>query len=174
MWRGPPACRVETILDAADMNVRATIDFLIGRSWTLDLHRNTNTRYLAITAERAHCEHKFIHGLSADQVFLNDALQYFRSGGVIPNPVRIDDRDWPLLAYAKTIRLGAIDAALALQQPALRQALLQKLPRDVGDLAWRAFRIGLIRAQKNVPAQMPDTQTTGQVLKPGAIFVRRH
>lgn len=50
--------------------------------------------------------------LAADQVFLDDPLEYRRVARAIPGPFRIHHRDRPALADPETIGLGAQDAPL--------------------------------------------------------------
>ena len=51
-------------------------------------------------------------GYSADEVFLDNALERWGSTRAVPYAVRIDDRDGAIFADTKTIRLGTIDLAV--------------------------------------------------------------
>ena len=53
------------------------------------------------------------HNLPADEVLLDDPFQHFRSAGVIPGALGIDDRDRPAGADLQAVCLRAKDAAVA-------------------------------------------------------------
>src|SRR5579872_373713 len=100
--------------------------------------------------QRIDCKHVFAYGLSADQVLLNNPLDYRRRTGMIPDAIRIDDRDRPLLTDAEAIRLGPVNAILALREPRFGQALLQMVPGGAALLAGRALRLRLVGAEEDV------------------------
>ena len=89
-------------------------------------------------------------------MFLNDPLQHFGSRRMIPDTVRINHRDGPLLANPQAVRLRAVNAILALHQAALGEAFLQVIPGRIGYLVRRAFGFGLIRAEENMAREMAD------------------
>ncbi len=121
---------------------------------------NFEETYL-LSRERVDAENKFLNRLSADQVFLNDALDHFRGDRMVPDAVGIDHRDRALFANLQAIGFRSIDAVVALVQPDLDQPLLQILPGRIGHLMWSALRFGLIRAKKDVALEMPDSKRAG-------------
>jgi len=111
--------------------------------------------------ERIDTEYKFFNRLSADQVFLHDALDHFRRDRVVPDAVGIHHRDRALFANLQAIGLSSIDAVFTLHQPGLNQPLLQIFPGRIGHLMWSALRFGLIRAKKDVALEIPDSKRAG-------------
>src|SRR5262245_30913440 len=67
----------------------------------------------SLTRQRMPGNNVFLDGLAADQVLLNDALDQFRRAGVIPDPIRINERRRTALADLQTVCLCPIDAALS-------------------------------------------------------------
>ena len=54
------------------------------------------------------CNRVFVHWGPTDQMFLDDSFQDFRRTRVVPDAVRIDQRNWALSAYLQAICLGTI------------------------------------------------------------------
>ena len=89
-----------------------------------------------------------------------------RTGGshcAVPRALGIDDRNRAAFADAEAIGLGAQDAAL-LGQAELLQAALQELPRREAAILVAAFRLGLIAAEKDVPAATEPRCTRDRAL----------
>jgi hypothetical protein len=85
-------------------------------------------------------------------MFLNNAFQDLRRGGVIPRAFGIDHRDRALLADAQAIGLRAINAVLALRDPQFFEPAFEVLPGGDGFFLRRALRLGLIGAEENMAA----------------------
>ena len=99
-----------------------------------------------------------ISQLAVEQMALDDLFEHLRRAGVIPNSIRINDRDRPMRADAQAVDLAAINQRLWAHQIELVQPLLEELPRGECLLAWGAVRFGLIGAQENVPAVLFQAQ----------------
>ena len=57
-------------------------------------------------------EDVFPHRFPLQQMFLDDALEDFRRAGVIPDAIRVNDRDRPAQADAQAVDLAAINERL--------------------------------------------------------------
>src|SRR5579864_3775546 len=97
-----------------------------------------------------HREQIFAHGLPADQMLLNDPLDYWRRAGMIPGAIRIDHGDGALLADAEAIGFGPVNATFAPGKSQFRQAQLQIIPGRATFLARRALRLRLVGAEEDV------------------------
>jgi hypothetical protein len=75
---------------------------------------------------------------------------------VIPHAVGVDDRDRSPGADSKAIRLGPVHAIRTEEKTEFFESLLQIFPGGYADFARRAFRLRLVGAQEDVPAQMRD------------------
>src|SRR5262245_41626716 len=71
----------------------------------------------------------FAHGLTVDEMLLDDFFQHLRSTGMIPNPVGIHDGDGSLRANAEAIDLAPVNERLWAGKIQLLEPRLQKLPR---------------------------------------------
>ena len=91
------------------------------------------------------------HRLAVDQMALDDLLEHLRRAGVIPDAVGIDDRDGPVGADAQAVDLAAIDQRLRPGEVERLEAGLEEFPGRERLFARRALRLGLVRAQENVP-----------------------
>ncbi len=63
----------------------------------------------AFAAHRTFRESKILYDTSANQMFLNDAFQSFRTSVVVPGPFGINKRDGPVLTNAQAIGASTID-----------------------------------------------------------------
>jgi len=54
---------------------------------------------------------KFFDRFAPDQMVLDNPLQHLRGARMIPDTLRVNDRNGPLLAYLQTISFGTEDAA---------------------------------------------------------------
>lgn len=68
---------------------------------------------------------------------------------MIPHPVRIYDRDRPVLADSKTVGLRAVNIS-APRKPEFFKPVLQEIPGSQSDLLRATLGLGLITAQENV------------------------
>src|ERR1017187_5041988 len=91
--------------------------------------RTVRTPFLS--PKRVSGKHKFPDDFSANQMFLDDALQHFRRAGVIPDALGINDGNRPARADAQAIGLGAVNQGLRLGQVQFLQPPLQKWPRGL-------------------------------------------
>ena len=67
-------------------------------------------RQRPILHERVAGEGELFHDLAADEVLLDDAFEHVRTGRVIPDTLRVDQRDRAAFADAETVYLGAVHA----------------------------------------------------------------
>src|SRR5262245_13958707 len=96
-------------------------------------------------------DQKVFDDLSADEMLLDDALEYGRIAGAVPGTLRIDHCNRAAFANPEAIRLRSQDAAL-IGQTELLQAALQIIPRGQATLLLAALRRRLIGAEKDVAA----------------------
>src|SRR5215831_17392448 len=96
--------------------------------------------------------------MTTNEMFLDDALENGWGHGVIPNPVRVDNRNWALFADSQTIGFGAVDARIGFCQTKLFQTTFQILPRLKPDLLRCAFRRRLIGADEDMTTDIRDAQ----------------
>ena len=101
----------------------------------------------------------------SDEVLLNNSLQHFRSGGVIPHPFRVHHRDRSILANAQAVRLRPVDNVLSLDQPEFGEAAFEIRPRRFNNLGRSALRRGLVGTKKDVPIDAADPEAGGLLLK---------
>jgi len=90
-------------------------------------------------------EDELCDGLSADEMFLDDAFEHIGSDGVVPDSVRIYDCDGSLLAYPEAVGLGTINAILAFGEIQFFESALQVIPRFETDVTRSAFGLRGIR-----------------------------
>ena len=95
-------------------------------------------------------------------MLVDDPPEHRRIASAIPRAFRIHHRDRTSLADAKAVGFRSQDAP-RLRQPQFLEALLEKIPRRDGALTLAALRIGLIGAEKNVPAGGGDAHRGGEV-----------
>lgn len=109
-----------------------------------------------------HQEGKFFDNLSAQQMLLNDSLNYCWSGAVVPNTIRVDHHNWPLLADAQAVRFGAKHAGRAIVRRRIEFQLLQSplqiVPRLKAKRFVTALRHRLIRAEKYVALNLRQSE----------------
>lgn len=89
------------------------------------------------------------NNLPADEMFLNDPFEHLWRAGVVPDPLRINDRDWSAGADLQAIRLRAEDAAVACELQFF-QSPLEVVPRGEARLLVDAFWLRLIGAEEQV------------------------
>ncbi len=65
---------------------------------------------------------------STDQMALDDFLEDFRRGGVVPDCIRVDNGDGPFFADTKAIGFGAKDDRIALGQAEFNKTSLEEIP----------------------------------------------
>ena len=76
---------------------------------------------------------------------------------MIPYPVRIYDRDRPVLADSKTVGLRAVNIS-APRKPEFFKPVLQEIPGSQSDLLRATLGLGLITAQENVTLRRADSE----------------
>ena len=81
-------------------------------------------------------------GLAAEEVVLNDALEAFRSAGVIPDGIGIDDSDGAAGANAEAVGLCAMDESLRAAELELGEAFFKKLPGGHAFIEGAALGLG--------------------------------
>jgi len=106
----------------------------------------------------------FSDRMTANQMLLDDPLKDLGRARPVPGTVRVDDRDRTLSANLEAIRFGSVDSALA-SQVQFNQASFQIRPRFKACIFRRAFWLGLITAEKYVPANIGNTQALHQFSK---------
>src|SRR5215510_14008786 len=105
--------------------------------------------------ERVPHDDIFLDGHSADQMFLNYSLEYFRRAGVVPDAFGVDQRRGTALTYLKTVRLCPVDPAFA-RQIQLLKSPLQVFPRLEALFFLRTPRLCLIATKKDVTVNSWD------------------
>ena len=90
-------------------------------------------------------------------MLLDHALEHLRCAVPIPDAIRVDERHRAAHADLETIRLGAVDAGIALQ-PEFYQAPLQKLPRGEARFLPGALGLRLVATEKDVTPDLLDAQ----------------
>ncbi len=96
----------------------------------------------------------FLDDSAIDEMFLNDALEHLRRAGVVPDALRIDDRDGTARADAEAVGLGAEHSRLEANEPKLLEAVFQKRPRLEASLPGAALRLSLVGAEKYVALKL--------------------
>ena len=89
---------------------------------------------------------------AADEMLLDDSLEDGRIALPVPGALRIHDRDRTAFADPEAIGLRPQDPA-PLGQTELLQPCLQVFPGCDAAILVAAFRLGLLAAEKNVPAR---------------------
>jgi hypothetical protein len=117
-------------------------------------------RWLGI--ERVAGQDEVLDGLTGDEVFLDDAFEDRRRGGVIPDAFWIDDGDGTVFADAEAIGLGAEGGAGALGEAELVEAVLEEEPGGESDFLRAALRLGLVGAEEDVAAERADAELVGE------------
>ena len=107
-------------------------------------------------------ETEFFYHLSADQVLLNDALQHFGRGGVIPDAFGIDHRNRAAFADAQAVGFGAVDAV---EQSQFGQPALEVVPGLDAAFLRAALGLGLLGAQEDMPLNRRNTQSGGDCVR---------
>lgn len=100
-------------------------------------------------------DQKIEDGASSDQVFLEDPFKDLGCAGVIPDPLGVDDGDGAVLADLKAIGLGAVNAPHP-DQIQFLEPFFEIVPRLEADFFGTAIGLGLIGAEKDVPADRRD------------------
>ena len=114
---------------------------------------------------------EFFDHLSAQQVLFDDPVEVLRSAARIPGPLGVDDGDRPFVADPQAVCLGSLDSAL-LREPQLLQPLLEVVPRFKRLLESAAFGLGLVTAEKDVPARRRHSKLLHDAaLLPEDVFV---
>ena len=98
-------------------------------------------------------------------MFLNNAFQHGRRAGVIPDAFRINHCDGAVRADAKAICLGAVNQRVWANKIQFLKAAFQIFPRLKTLFLRGAVRLGLVRAQKNVPPVLLQTQRFDNVVQ---------
>jgi hypothetical protein len=106
-----------------------------------------------------------LDGFSVDEMLLDDAFEHFGRARVIPNAFRIDDGDRSLCADAEAIDFASIDQRLRANEVQFLEPLFQVVPRLQAALLRRAFGLGLVGAQENVPPVLFQTERLGEVMQ---------
>src|SRR5947209_3919453 len=88
--------------------------------------------------------------LAADQMLLDDLFEHFGRAGMIPNSLRVNDRDRTMNAHPQAIDFASMDQWLGPGQVEFFKPLLQIFPGGQRLLAGRTVRLGLIGAKENV------------------------
>lgn len=91
---------------------------------------------------------QILHYPSADEMFLNNALQGGRSAGMVPNTLRVNEGDGSLRANAQAVGFRAIHQSVRPDQPEFLKAPLEKPPRRRALFLRAAFGLGLLRAKE--------------------------
>src|ERR1051325_1225887 len=112
----------------------------------------------SVLTQRVAREGEFLYRPPADEVLLDDAFERGGRARVIPDALGIHDGDGTLGANLQAVDLGAIDERLRADQAKLIEAAFQKLPRLKARFARRALGLGLVGAQKDVAAELFDTE----------------
>src|SRR5437763_12371868 len=102
---------------------------------------------------------------------LDDSLQYCWRARMVPDTFGIDDRDGAARANPEAIHLAAIDQRLGTHQPQFLQSFFQKLPGLEARFFGAAIRLGLIRAQQDVPPIPLQPERRHRLLQGPADFV---
>ncbi len=102
-----------------------------------------------------------LHNPAADEMLLDDLFQYRRIATAVPSAVWIDQRDGAAGANLKTVRLAAKDSAGS-EEAQLLETRFEIVPSHERLLARAAFRLRLVAAKKDVPADRRHMQLLGQ------------
>ena len=100
-------------------------------------------------------------------MLLNNPLEGFGGGRVVPDPFRIDHRDRSLTTDTQAIRLRPVRAGLGLDQAQFLEPSLQVVPGSVRLVLRRALGLGLIGAEKDVAADPADLELVEDLPKRG-------
>ena len=106
-------------------------------------------------------------------MFLDNSLQDSRGAGVIPDGLRVNDRDWALLADSQAIGFRAIDQRLRPNQVQLFEPALQILPGFQALDLGRAFGFRLISAEENMAAIFLQAEGIDRGFQTGNAVLRR-
>lgn len=106
------------------------------------------------------CEAILLHHTAADEMLLDDAFQDIRRTPAIPCALGIHDRDGAFGANAEAIRFRARDATV-LGETEFAEAMFEVRPRRESCLLGAAFRLRLIRTEKNMSAHFGNTDGLG-------------
>ena len=110
--------------------------------------------------ERGAGEGQVFYWAAGDEMLLDDSLQGFGGGGVVPDAFGIDQGDGALLADAEAVGLGAIDAV---EEAEFGQAALEIVPGFKAGFFGAALGIGLVAAKENVAADSGDASSGGDL-----------
>jgi len=95
---------------------------------------------------------EFLNRFPSDKMFLDNYFQNFWCTRVIPRPLGVNHGDGTLSADAKAVRFGAINQRVRADQVQFFQPFFEKFPGLKALLFWRAFSLGRVRAEENMPA----------------------
>ncbi len=97
---------------------------------------------------------EILHRLAADQVLLDDPFEHVLGAGMVPDPVRPDERDRPGGADLQAIGLAPLDPAASFaprsRQSQLFETLFQVFPGSLALLPAAALLLFRKRAEENV------------------------
>ena len=107
-------------------------------------------------------QHVF-NDFSADEMFLDDAVEVLRPAVGIPGPLGVDHGDRPTVADPQAVGLGSLDASLFGEAKLLEPAL-EMVPGLEGFIPPAALGLGLVAAEKDVPPGAGNPQLLHDVL----------
>ena len=103
-----------------------------------------------------------VDNASADEMFLNDAVEDGWIALPVPRPFGIDNGDRAAFADSEAVHLAAQDTAL-LRQPELFQTTFQEVPGGEAAIFLTALRVRLIAAEKNVSSRDRHADALGNL-----------
>src|SRR5262245_32143788 len=107
-----------------------------------------------------HVDDVLSHHAAANEVFLDDALDYGRITRAVPGAVGIDHGYGTTFTDPKAVGLGAQHAAL-FGEPQLFQPAFQVVPRDEAPGLVTALGRRLVGTQEDMPPRDRDTDVGG-------------
>jgi hypothetical protein len=108
---------------------------------------------------------KILDDSSSDEVVLNNALEIFRSGGVIPNGLGVDDDDGTPEADAEAVGLAAMDHRFRGAESEFLEAAFEELPGGHAIGRVTAFRFGRGGAEEDVALVVCEIEGFGDRVK---------
>jgi hypothetical protein len=96
------------------------------------------------------CDLQIEDRLTANEIFLNDALQIFRGAGMIPGGIGVNDCDGTTGADAEAVGLGAMNEGLGAAEFEFGEAFFKELPRGHAFVISAAFGLGRSGAEEDV------------------------
>lgn len=110
---------------------------------------------------------ELFNGIAADEMLLNDAFKNVGRDGVIPGPIGIHNGNGSMFTDPQAVGLGAVHAAVNIAgifrivEIQLVQPPLQVIPRFETDFSGRTLRFRGIGAQKDMPLDFSNSQSSG-------------